>query len=60
MPSWAQVSKRTLFSPCLRRDAGLAMPQLMLPAAQVNMRAGRLPPAQASGTRHFKITLDAI
>src|SRR5207253_2798721 len=28
-----------------RRDAGLCMPRLLLPAIQVNMRAGNLPPA---------------
>ncbi len=42
------------------RDATLAMPQLILPAVQVNMRAGQLPPAEDNGVRYLKIPLDAI
>ena len=42
------------------RDATLAMPALILPAVQVNMRAGQLPTAEANGTRHIKIPLNAI
>jgi len=40
-----------------RRDATLAMPVLMLPAIQVNIRAGQLPPAEANGTRYLKIPI---
>jgi glyoxylase-like metal-dependent hydrolase (beta-lactamase superfamily II) len=42
------------------RDAGLAMPALILPAVQVNMRAGELPPPEANGRRYLKIPLDAL
>ena len=42
------------------RDATLAMPTLILPAVQVNMRAGRLPEPEANGTRYLKIPLDAV
>lgn len=42
------------------RDATLGMPSLMLPAVQVNMRGGRLPPAEANGRRYLKIPLDAL
>ena len=42
------------------RDATLKMPQLILPAVQVNMRAGQLPPAEDNGMRYLKIPLDAI
>jgi hypothetical protein len=31
------------------RDAGLAPPRLLLPSIQVNVRAGRFPPAAANG-----------
>lgn len=41
-------------------DATLKVPQLILPAVQVNMRAGRLPPAEDNGLRYLKIPLDAI
>ena len=42
------------------RDATLAMPTLVLPAVQVNIRAGELPPAEANGVRYLKIPLNAI
>ncbi len=42
------------------RDATLAVPALLLPAVQVNMRAGQLPPAEDNGVRYLKIPLDAF
>ena len=42
------------------RDAGLAMPVLILPAVQVNIRAGALPPAEANGVAYLKIPLNAL
>ena len=42
------------------RDATLPMPALLLPAVQVNMRAGQLPPAEDNGVRYLKIPLDAL
>ncbi|MNS27937.1 Beta-lactamase hydrolase-like protein [compost metagenome] len=42
------------------RDATLPPPQLILPALQVNIRAGALPPAEASGNRFLKLPLNAI
>lgn len=42
------------------RDATLAMPRLLLPAVQVNMRAGQKPPAEDNGISYIKIPLDAI
>jgi glyoxylase-like metal-dependent hydrolase (beta-lactamase superfamily II) len=43
-----------------QRDATLEMPVLILPAVQVNIRAGELPPAEANGTRYLKIPLNAL
>ncbi len=43
-----------------QRDATLEMPVLLLPAVQVNMRAGELPPPEANGVRYLKIPLNAI
>lgn len=40
------------------RDATLAMPALMLPAVQVNLRAGQLPEPDAHGVRHLRIPLN--
>lgn len=37
------------------RDATLCAPKLLLPAIQVNIRAGRLPPAEENGVRYLKI-----
>lgn len=37
------------------RDATLAAPTLLLPSIQVNMRAGRFPPAEANGVRFLRI-----
>jgi len=43
-----------------QRDATLAVPALLLPSVQVNMRAGHLPPAEDNGLRYLKIPLDAL
>jgi len=40
------------------RDATLAMPALLLPAIQVNIRAGEMPPAADNGVRYLKLPLD--
>jgi len=37
------------------RDKTLATPLLLLPSIQVNMRAGKLPPAEANGVRYLKV-----
>ncbi len=42
------------------RDATLAMPALILPAVQTNIRAGALPEADDNGVRYLKIPLDTI
>lgn len=40
------------------RDATLGLPQLMLPALQVNIQAGHLPQPEANNTRYLKIPLN--
>jgi len=42
------------------RDATLEMPTLILPAVQVNMRAGELPKPESNGMRYIKIPLNAV
>jgi glyoxylase-like metal-dependent hydrolase (beta-lactamase superfamily II) len=37
------------------RDATLAAPRLLLPSIQVNIRAGRFPPAEANGVHYLTI-----
>jgi len=38
-----------------QRDAGLSAPRLLLPSIQVNIRAGRFPPATANGVRYMLV-----
>ena len=40
------------------RDKTLAMPKLIIPALQVNMRAGELPEPDDSGTRFLKVPIN--
>ena len=42
------------------RDKTLGMPTLLLPAIQVNARAGHFPPAEDNGTVYLKIPLNAL
>lgn len=42
------------------RDATLNMPALILPAVQVNMRAGQLPPVESNGICYLKIPIDSF
>ncbi|MEI7782801.1 MAG: MBL fold metallo-hydrolase [Betaproteobacteria bacterium] len=42
------------------RDATLDMPVLILPAVQINIRAGQMPPKEANGTAYVKIPLNAL
>ncbi len=43
-----------------QRDATLEMPALILPAVQINIRAGALPPPEANGIAYAKIPLNAL
>lgn len=42
------------------RDANLAAPKLILPALQVNIRAGELPAADVNGIRYLRLPLNQI
>ena len=42
------------------RDATLAMPTLLLPAVQVNIRAGQLPEPEDNGVRYLKLPIDRM
>jgi glyoxylase-like metal-dependent hydrolase (beta-lactamase superfamily II) len=42
------------------RDATLEMPVLILPAVQLNIRAGAFPPAEDNGTCYLKIPLNML
>ncbi len=42
------------------RDATLAMPRLIIPSLQVNMRAGQMPPADDAGNVYMKVPVDTL
>lgn len=42
------------------RDATLAMPRLIIPSLQVNMRAGQLPPEDETGRVFLKVPLNGL
>lgn len=42
------------------RDGTLSVPKLILPSLQVNLRNGRLPEPEASGTSYLKIPLNVL
>jgi glyoxylase-like metal-dependent hydrolase (beta-lactamase superfamily II) len=43
-----------------QRDAGLAMPTLILPSVQVNIRAGAMPPAESDGRVYLKVPVNVL
>ena len=43
-----------------KRDATLGMPKLIIPSIQVNMRAGKLPPADESGKTFLKVPINSL
>ena len=42
------------------RDATLEMPRLILPSVQVNVRGGKMPPAEDNGKVYLKIPINAL
>lgn len=54
------VSEADFVAMRTRRDATLDMPVLILPAVQINIRAGELPPAESNGVSYVKIPLNAL
>lgn len=42
------------------RDATLAVPRLLLPSLQVNIRAGSLPPADGNGISYLRLPLNRV
>ena len=54
------VSEEAFVKMRTARDATLAMPVLILPSVQVNMRAGHMPPPDENGLTYLKIPVDAL
>ena len=42
------------------RDRTLSMPVLIIPAVQVNIRAGELPPPETNGVRYLRVPIDVL
>ncbi|MBU1210737.1 MAG: MBL fold metallo-hydrolase [Alphaproteobacteria bacterium] len=42
------------------RDAQLAMPKLIIPSLQINMRGGKLPPAEDDGKTYLKVPVNKL
>jgi len=42
------------------RDAQLAMPRLIIPSLQVNMRAGQMPPPEDNGMSYLKVPVNGL
>ena len=42
------------------RDDAIGLPRLILPSIQVNIRAGRFPPAEDNGVSYLKVPLNAL
>lgn len=42
------------------RDATLAMPRLIIPSLQINMRAGQLPPKDEDGKTFLKVPVNGL
>jgi glyoxylase-like metal-dependent hydrolase (beta-lactamase superfamily II) len=54
------IDEETFVAMRRARDAELHVPALILPAVQVNMRGGALPPAEGNGRRYLKIPVDVL
>ncbi|MET0846587.1 MAG: MBL fold metallo-hydrolase [Pseudomonas sp.] len=54
------IDEATFVAMRTQRDVGLGMPTLLLPAIQVNVRAGNLPPAEDNGVTYLKIPINQL
>ena len=54
------ISEAEFVSVRTARDKTLAMPELLLPSVQVNVRAGQLPPPEDNGVRYLKIPINVL
>ncbi|WP_444996167.1 MBL fold metallo-hydrolase [Aliikangiella sp. IMCC44359] len=52
------VSEKAFVQLRSERDSQLAVPKLLLPALQINIRAGQYPKPEVNGTRYLKIPLN--
>ncbi len=56
----AGISEEEFVAMRQKRDAGLKVPNLIIPSVQINIRAGQLPPAEANGTHYLKVPINVL
>jgi hypothetical protein len=54
------VSEEAFVEMRTQRDANLAMPKLILPSIQVNMRGGRMPEPEENGVSYLRLPLNQL
>ena len=54
------ISKQQFIDFREKRDATLGLPKLILPAVQINIRGGEMPPAEDNGVSYLKLPLNAL
>ncbi|HGM5552193.1 TPA: MBL fold metallo-hydrolase [Pseudomonas putida] len=54
------IDEATFVAMRTKRDAGLGMPTLLLPAIQVNVRAGNFPAAEGNGVVYLKVPINKL
>lgn len=54
------TSKEAFVAFRMERDSQLGMPKLILPAIQVNIRAGNMPAPESNGIRYLKVPVNAL
>lgn len=54
------ISEQEFVAMRTQRDATLEMPVLILPAVQVNVRAGEMPPKEDNGVSYLKIPINGL
>ena len=54
------VSRESYVATRTGRDEELSLPRLIVPAVQVNIRGGRMPPPESNGTAYLKVPIDAL
>jgi glyoxylase-like metal-dependent hydrolase (beta-lactamase superfamily II) len=54
------VSEEDFVEMRTQRDATLAMPKLILPSIQVNMRGGRMPEPEEDGVSYLKLPINQL
>jgi glyoxylase-like metal-dependent hydrolase (beta-lactamase superfamily II) len=54
------ISEEAFVAARAERDRALAMPTLLLPSVQVNIRAGQMPPEDANGQVYLRLPVDRL